>query len=298
MRYAARWSLEVTNHDAKGQLGFEEPQGWSKQAVRRTAPMAMLLYSLIVLWFSREGHCHYTPPTRPWYIGKTNASFADMLATACSTCQSVKQEVLSMHLHGQGSRNVVKRLLHVIETRQHKVRKSKLDPDAILTATNPDPRLHLSPFIESRWSMSSQASLFILSEATTNPLPGTKRVTVTGRATATFQVYAGDPTRVQVHHDAELERASYAWGNVAHASVQKGDALLRWIGRAVDDVSPMKLRELHGHFVVVIDDRRRGTISFISDVLGLRPWYVNAFQNRLIAGSDVSALCRAGLTCR
>ena len=30
-RYAARWSLEVTNHDAKGQLGFEEPQGWSRR---------------------------------------------------------------------------------------------------------------------------------------------------------------------------------------------------------------------------------------------------------------------------
>ena len=150
--------------------------------------------------------------------------------------------------------------------------------------------------VESRGSMSCQAGLFILSEATANPIPEAKRVTVTGRATATFQVYAGDPTRVQVHHDAELERASYAWGNVAHASVPKGDALLRWIGQAADDASPMKLRELHGHFVVVIDDRRRGTISFVSDVLGLRPWYVNTSQGRLIAGSDVPALCRAGLS--
>jgi DDE superfamily endonuclease len=112
-RYAARWSLEVTNHDAKGQLGFEEPQGWSKLAVQRTAPMAMLLYSLVVLWFSREGHRHYTPPTRPWYIEKIDASFADMLATL--RCQSVKAEVLSMHLHGSGSRNVLKRLLHVVK---------------------------------------------------------------------------------------------------------------------------------------------------------------------------------------
>jgi hypothetical protein len=111
--YAARWSLEVTNHDAKGQLGFEEPQGWSKLAVQRTAPMAMLLYSLVVLWFSREGYRHYQPPMRPWYIGKTNASFADMLATL--RCQCVKKEVLSMQLHGSGSRNVVKRLLHVMK---------------------------------------------------------------------------------------------------------------------------------------------------------------------------------------
>jgi hypothetical protein len=112
-RYAARWSLEVTNHDAKGQLGFEEPQGWSKRAVQRTAPVAMLLYSLVVLWFSRAGHHHYQPPNRPWYIGKTQPSFADMLTTL--RCESAKQEVLSMGLHGTGSRNVVKTLLHAVK---------------------------------------------------------------------------------------------------------------------------------------------------------------------------------------
>jgi hypothetical protein len=112
-RYAARWSLEVTNHDGKGQLGFEEPQGWTKLAARRTAPIAMLLYSLVVLWFSREGHRHYQPPTRPWYIGKTDASFADMLAAL--RCQSVKDEVLAMHLHGRGSRNVLKRLILAVK---------------------------------------------------------------------------------------------------------------------------------------------------------------------------------------
>jgi hypothetical protein len=112
-RYAARWSMEVTNHDAKGQLGFEEPQGWTRPAAQRTAPVAMLLYSLVVLWFSREGHRHYQPPHRPWYPGKVDASFADMLATL--RCQSAKHEVLSMGLHGSGSRNVVKALLHAVK---------------------------------------------------------------------------------------------------------------------------------------------------------------------------------------
>jgi hypothetical protein len=112
-RYAARWSMEVTNHDAKGQLGFEEPQGWTRRAVQRTAPTAMLLYSLVVLWFSGEGHRHYEAPHRPWYPGKTRASFADMLATL--RCQSVRGEVLSMGLHGSGTRNVVNALLHVVK---------------------------------------------------------------------------------------------------------------------------------------------------------------------------------------
>ena len=101
------------NHDAKGQLGFEEPQGWTRQAVRRTAPVAMLLYSLVVLWFARAGHRHYAPPQRPWYPGKAQASFADMLATlrACS----VESEISSMPAHDQRSQNLLQTLIHVVK---------------------------------------------------------------------------------------------------------------------------------------------------------------------------------------
>lgn len=49
--YAERWSQEVTFRDVKQSLGFADPQGWSRGAVRRTAPVALWLYSLIVLWF-------------------------------------------------------------------------------------------------------------------------------------------------------------------------------------------------------------------------------------------------------
>ena len=71
-----------------------------------TAPTAMLLYSLVVRWFSRAGHRYVRPPTRLWYVGKADASFAAMAATLRR--QDVKAEVSSMHLHGRGSRNVPK----------------------------------------------------------------------------------------------------------------------------------------------------------------------------------------------
>jgi len=112
-QYARRWSVEDTIHEAKGQLGFEQPQGWTKAAVLRTAPVAMLLYSLIVLWFNAQGHRHYQPPKRPWYPNKPHASFADMLATlrACS----VEKEVLSMPLHDQSVQNLLQTLIHVVK---------------------------------------------------------------------------------------------------------------------------------------------------------------------------------------
>ena len=79
--YAERWSIEEAIQGGKSYLGFEEPQGWSRRAVQRTAPIALLLYSLIVLWFARDGHRFYRPLVRPWYRKKTRPSFADMLRT-------------------------------------------------------------------------------------------------------------------------------------------------------------------------------------------------------------------------
>lgn len=102
--YAMRWSIEVSNHDSKQHLGFEQPQGWTRRAVERTAPMAMLLYSLIVLWFAREGHRQWRPLQCPWYTSKTAPSFADMLCTLRR--QSIRKQVSTLALQGPGSRKV------------------------------------------------------------------------------------------------------------------------------------------------------------------------------------------------
>lgn len=112
--YAMRWSMEVTFHDSKQHLGFEEPQGWSRPAAERTAPVAMLLYSLVVLWFAREGHRRWLPLDCPWYTSKTNPSFADMLATLRRL--SIQQQVLSLALRGPGSRKIKLLLRNAVAT--------------------------------------------------------------------------------------------------------------------------------------------------------------------------------------
>lgn len=112
--YAMRWSIEVTFHDSKQHLGFQEPQGWSRRAVERTAPVAMLLYSLVVLWFAREGHRNYQPLNCPWYASKAGPSFADMLATLRR--QSVRQKVLALALRGPGARKIKQLLENTLAT--------------------------------------------------------------------------------------------------------------------------------------------------------------------------------------
>jgi hypothetical protein len=79
--YSARWSIEVTFENSKQLLGLEDPANRKEQAVRRTAPMALFLYSLIVLWFHQVGHRYLQFPDRPWYRCKEEPSFADLLTT-------------------------------------------------------------------------------------------------------------------------------------------------------------------------------------------------------------------------
>nr|WP_239470042.1 hypothetical protein [Archangium violaceum] len=103
--YAGRWSIDEAFQGSKSHLGFEEPQGWSRQAVRRTAPLAMLLYSLTVLWFAQEGHTLYKPPFRPWYRHKLRPSFADMLTTLRYACL---RAAISANPHAeQGRQNLL-----------------------------------------------------------------------------------------------------------------------------------------------------------------------------------------------
>lgn len=79
--YARRWTLEVTFRAAKQSLGFEDPQNQSAQATRHTAPLACLIYGLVLLWYAdrvQEG-ATLRWVQRPWYPTKTTPSFADML---------------------------------------------------------------------------------------------------------------------------------------------------------------------------------------------------------------------------
>jgi hypothetical protein len=79
--YPHRWAIEVTHYDAKQLLGLEDPANRLPLAVQRTAPMAMFLYSLTILWYAQHGHAQVRFPERPWYTRKSRPSFADMLTT-------------------------------------------------------------------------------------------------------------------------------------------------------------------------------------------------------------------------
>jgi hypothetical protein len=93
--YANRWAIECAFENSKQFLGLEDPANRLPKAVQRTAPMALLLYTLVVVWFHVTGHCLVRFPKRRWYPRKQEPSFADLLTTLRRTsCEEKTRQLL------------------------------------------------------------------------------------------------------------------------------------------------------------------------------------------------------------
>jgi DDE superfamily endonuclease len=94
--YACRWAIECTFENCKQFLGLEDAANRVRLAVRRTAPMALFLYSMIVVWFHQVGHALVKFPERPWYARKAEPSFADILSTLREASYAEKAATLPL----------------------------------------------------------------------------------------------------------------------------------------------------------------------------------------------------------
>jgi len=89
--YVRRWSQETTFQETRRELGLETMRNRSGNAVKRSVPMLLSVYSLIVTWYA----AHVDDPEKikmetPWYT-KSSVTFSDMLA-------AVRQDVLRERL--------------------------------------------------------------------------------------------------------------------------------------------------------------------------------------------------------
>lgn len=79
-QYAGRWSIEDTFRNVKQHLGGQDPQTWKADGPSRAAALSLWIYSVVWAWYILTHGSNKTWPSRPWYPGKTVASFADALA--------------------------------------------------------------------------------------------------------------------------------------------------------------------------------------------------------------------------
>jgi hypothetical protein len=82
-RYAARWPIEVTFHDAKHITGVGQARTRTETSVRRTVPLGLLTHTLVIVWYALAGHepgdIDHRRRAAPWYTTKTEPSYEDML---------------------------------------------------------------------------------------------------------------------------------------------------------------------------------------------------------------------------
>ena len=83
--YVLRWSIEVTFEETKCHLGLETLRNRSETAVRRSVPMLLGLYSLIIVWYTNcVGEHERRVGSAPWYK-KPAVTFSDMIEAARET---------------------------------------------------------------------------------------------------------------------------------------------------------------------------------------------------------------------
>ena len=66
--FVLRWRLEVTWQEARAHLGMETQRQWNAQAIARTTPALLGLFSMITLWADQLAREHALPIRQAvWY---------------------------------------------------------------------------------------------------------------------------------------------------------------------------------------------------------------------------------------
>ena len=77
--FAKRWEMEVTFQEVRTHLRVETQRQWSKNAIARTTPALLGLYSLVCLWAQQALESNRMSYAAAWYE-KTNFTFSDAIA--------------------------------------------------------------------------------------------------------------------------------------------------------------------------------------------------------------------------
>ena len=78
--FVRRWQVEVTFEEVRARLGVETQRQWSRQAIARTTPILMALFSVVTLIAHRLVDHHRMPVRGSAWYDKTQPTFSDALA--------------------------------------------------------------------------------------------------------------------------------------------------------------------------------------------------------------------------
>jgi hypothetical protein len=78
--FVRRWQMEATFQEVRQRLGFETQRHWSEQAIQRTAPALLGLFSVVALLAHRQKERISNAMRRAAWYDKSRPTFSDALA--------------------------------------------------------------------------------------------------------------------------------------------------------------------------------------------------------------------------
>ena len=108
------------------------------------------------------------------------------------------------------------------------------------------------------------------------------------------KLFCPPETILQSWFSQENRAYVYIWGNPVHSEFS-GDGLLEWCMKIIADERYECFRELLGTFIILIDEPGQRRLTFVTDILGVRPMFLTNQDGRMMFGSDVWSLQEAGV---
>ncbi len=112
--------------------------------------------------------------------------------------------------------------------------------------------------------------------------------------TPQVQVFADPGTTLQITFSLQHRSWIYIWGLTAHAEIPKS-GIPEWCAKVVAEEQYGLFKELLGSFVIWVDEPNKNRITFVSDILGVRPMFLGNKEGRMVFGSKVWPMYQAGL---
>jgi len=109
------------------------------------------------------------------------------------------------------------------------------------------------------------------------------------------KLFAGPNTHLQSCFSQHYETYCYVWGIPAHPEIDYAD-IPKWCIKIDAEKCYNEFKNLVGTFVIIIDEPRQNRLTFVTDILGIRPMFLGKHENRIVFGSDVWSIHQAGLT--
>ncbi len=109
-----------------------------------------------------------------------------------------------------------------------------------------------------------------------------------------LRLFAYPQCRLASYFCAKSRSFAYLWGIPAHPDIDAAD-IPKWCTEIVGKRRYAELKDLVGCFVLIVDEPTERRITFVTDILGVRPMFWGRCDGRLIFGSEVWPLHEAGL---